>query len=277
MSGPRRARHPARGVEARGTSGSGGRALLGPRGRRLDPRSSGPWPGRCRVGGRQIEAPADVIAEDIRLVYGLVCAGLAEFGRTVGRKQDHGNAVGRGLHDGRKSVGDRRARGRDPGRRTPRGARNRGCEGGPRLVEVDEATGSFVRGERRDQGRRARAGATQKKSTPQRRSSSTIRYAQRRLARGVSLLKPEHPREVADLLLDLGPLFVGHGAGDDPGPRERGRASFPAPAPSGYQRRTRSLPARSNRQGRRTSPGRRARGRVSAPAPRFADARRRPA
>jgi hypothetical protein len=111
------------------------------------------------VGGRQIEAPADVIAEDIRLVYGLVCAGLAEFGRTVGRKQDHGNAVGRGLHEGRKAVGDRRARGRDPGRRTPRGAGvTEGCEGGPAFVEVDEATGSFVRGERRDQGRRARAG-----------------------------------------------------------------------------------------------------------------------
>src|SRR5918993_1347692 len=53
-------------------------------------------------------------------------------------------------------------------------------------------------------------GATQKKSMPQRRSSSTIRYAQRRLARGVSLFKPEHPCEVADLLLDLGPLLVSH-------------------------------------------------------------------
>src|SRR5215210_6586166 len=65
-------------------------------------------------------------------------------------------------------------------------------------------------------------GATQKKSTPQRRSSSTIRYAQRRLARGVSLFKPEHSGEVADLLLDLGPLLLRHRAGDDPGPREEG-------------------------------------------------------
>src|ERR671920_358004 len=65
-------------------------------------------------------------------------------------------------------------------------------------------------------------GATQKKSTPQRRSSSTIRYAQRRLARGVSLFKPENPGEVADLLVDLGPLLLGHGAGDDPGPRIEG-------------------------------------------------------
>src|ERR671912_2937996 len=65
-------------------------------------------------------------------------------------------------------------------------------------------------------------GATQKKSTPQRRSSSTIRCAQRRLARGVSLFKPEHPGKVGDLLLDLGPLLVGHGAGDDPGSRKQG-------------------------------------------------------
>src|SRR5215212_4285971 len=65
-------------------------------------------------------------------------------------------------------------------------------------------------------------GATQKKPTPQRRSSSTIRYAQRRLALGVSLFKPEHPGEVADLLLDLVPLLVGHGAGDDPCSRKEG-------------------------------------------------------
>ena len=43
-------------------------------------------------------------------------------------------------------------------------------------------------------------------------------------------------------------------------PPKRGRASSPARAPSGYQRRTRSLRPRSNRQGRRTSPGRRVRG-----------------
>src|SRR5918911_1590659 len=65
-------------------------------------------------------------------------------------------------------------------------------------------------------------GATQKKSTPQRASSSTIRYAQRRLARGASLFKPEHPGEIADLLLDLGPLLVRRGACDDPGPRKEG-------------------------------------------------------
>src|ERR687894_1816625 len=72
-------------------------------------------------------------------------------------------------------------------------------------------------------------GATQKRSTPQRMSSSTIRRAQRRLAsapacaltRGVSRFKPEHSGEVADLLLYLGPLLVGHGAGDDPCPREQ--------------------------------------------------------
>ena len=116
------------------------------------------------VGSGQVEAPADVVAEDIRLVYGLVGAGLAQFGWTVGGEQDHGHAVGRGLHDGGKAVGDRRARGRDPGRRTSRGARvTEGCEGGPALVEVDEATGSFVRGERRDQGGRARAGGDAEK------------------------------------------------------------------------------------------------------------------
>src|SRR5215207_6014886 len=70
-------------------------------------------------------------------------------------------------------------------------------------------------------------GATQKKSTPQRRSSSTIRYAQRRLARGVSLFKPEHPREVADLLLDLGPLLLRQGTGDDSGPRKKGEPPSP--------------------------------------------------
>src|SRR5918994_1503390 len=72
-------------------------------------------------------------------------------------------------------------------------------------------------------------GATQKRSTPQRTSSSTIRRAQRRLAsapagaltRCVSRFKPEHSGEVADLLLYLGPLLVGHGAGDDSSPREQ--------------------------------------------------------
>src|SRR5215217_7691667 len=70
-------------------------------------------------------------------------------------------------------------------------------------------------------------GATQKKSTPQRRSSSTIRPAQRRLARGVSLFKPEHPGEVADLLFDLVPRLIRHGAGDDPGPRKEGERLSP--------------------------------------------------
>src|SRR5918992_3329776 len=65
-------------------------------------------------------------------------------------------------------------------------------------------------------------GATQKKFTPQRTSSSTTRVAQRRLARGVSPgVKTEHPGEVADLLLDLGPLALGHGSRDDPCPREQ--------------------------------------------------------
>src|SRR5918998_1082630 len=65
-------------------------------------------------------------------------------------------------------------------------------------------------------------GATQKKSTPLRTSSSTMRVAQSRLARGVSLgVKPEHPGEVADLLLYLCPLAPGHGPRDDPRPREQ--------------------------------------------------------
>src|ERR687890_662961 len=70
-------------------------------------------------------------------------------------------------------------------------------------------------------------GATQKNSTPQRTSSSTIRYAQRRLARGVSLFKPQHPREVSDLLLDLGPLLAGHAAGDYSRPRKEGQRPSP--------------------------------------------------
>src|SRR5919199_4848530 len=89
-----------------------------------------------------------------------------------------------------------------------------------RLRALSFAASAAIRGVEREPG------ATQKKSTPQRRSSSTIRYAQRRLACGVSLFKPEHPGEVADLLLDLGPLLVGHRAGDDPRPRvERERPS----------------------------------------------------
>src|ERR687897_782385 len=72
--------------------------------------------------------------------------------------QSSGPWLGRCLHDSRKTVGDRGTRGGDPGRRTTCGARvtKRG-ERGPTLVEVDEATSPFVRGERRDQGRRARA------------------------------------------------------------------------------------------------------------------------
>src|SRR5215213_1242586 len=70
-------------------------------------------------------------------------------------------------------------------------------------------------------------GATQKNSTPQRISSSTIRFAQRRLTRGVSLFKPEHPGEVGDLVLDLGPLLVRYGAGDDP--RSRVKVQRPPP------------------------------------------------
>src|SRR5919112_3613509 len=90
-----------------------------------------------------------------------------------------------------------------------------------RLRALSFAASAATRGVEREPG------ATQKKSTPQRRSSSTIRYAQRRLARGVSLFKPEHPGEVADLLLDLGPLLIRHGAGDDPGPRKEGERSSP--------------------------------------------------
>src|ERR671921_1270957 len=82
-----------------------------------------------------------------------------------------------------------------------------------RLRAFSFAASAATRGVEREPG------ATQKKSTPQRTSSSTIRFAQRRLARGVSLFKSEHPGEVGDLVLDLGPLLVGHGAGDDPCPR----------------------------------------------------------
>src|ERR687898_3129183 len=90
-----------------------------------------------------------------------------------------------------------------------------------RLRALSFAASAATRGVEREPG------ATQKKSTPQRRSSSTIRYAQRRLARGVSLFKPEHSCEVADLLLDLGPLLIGQGAGDDPSPRKEGEPPSP--------------------------------------------------
>src|SRR5215210_1038783 len=84
-----------------------------------------------------------------------------------------------------------------------------------RLRALWFAASAAIRGVEREPG------ATQKNSTPQRMSSSTIRYAQRRLARGVSLFKPEHPGEVADFLFDLGPLLVGHVSGDNPCPREQ--------------------------------------------------------
>src|SRR5215211_6075942 len=90
-----------------------------------------------------------------------------------------------------------------------------------RLRAFSFAASAATRGVEREPG------ATQKKSTPQRRSSSTTRSAQRRLVRGVSLFKPEHPGEVADLLLDLGPLLVGHGAGDDASPRKEGERLTP--------------------------------------------------
>src|ERR687894_1018293 len=84
-----------------------------------------------------------------------------------------------------------------------------------RLLALSFAASAATRGVERDPG------ATQKSSTPVRRSSSTMRVAQRRLARGVSLgVKPEHPGEVADLLLYLGPLALRHGPRDDPSPRE---------------------------------------------------------
>src|SRR5215210_3494728 len=90
-----------------------------------------------------------------------------------------------------------------------------------RLRALSFAASAATRGVEREPG------ATQKKHTPQRRSSSTIRYAQRRLARGVSLFKPEHPGEVADLLLDLSPLLVRHGGSDDPSPRKEGERPSP--------------------------------------------------
>src|SRR5918997_1900311 len=65
-------------------------------------------------------------------------------------------------------------------------------------------------------------GATQKKSTPLLTSSSIMRVAQRRLACGVSVgVKPEHPGDLANLLLYLRPLALGHGPRDDPRPGEQ--------------------------------------------------------
>src|SRR5918998_5111577 len=85
-----------------------------------------------------------------------------------------------------------------------------------RLLASLFSASAATRGVERDPG------ATQKKSTPLRTSSSTMREAQRRLARGVSLgVKPEHPGEVADLLLDLRPLAFGNGPLDDPRTREK--------------------------------------------------------
>src|SRR5215212_678935 len=85
-----------------------------------------------------------------------------------------------------------------------------------RLSAFSFAASAATRGVEREPG------ATQKKSTPLRTNSSTIRVAQRRLARGVSpRVKPEHPGEVADLLLDLSPLVLGSCPRGDPCPREQ--------------------------------------------------------
>ena len=208
------------------------------------------------VRGGEVEAPADKIAEDVRLVYGLVRPGLAKLGWAVGGEQDHGHAVGRGLDDGGEAVGDRRAGGRDPSRRQPRGPRvTQGGEGRTALVEVDEAPGLLVGGECRDQRGRARTGGDAEEAHAAiATSSSTMRLAQRRLARGeAGGVKPEHPGEVADLLLDLGPLGLGHGALDYPGPRERARL-LPRTSPDGSRRQTRRRRPRSSRPDRRTSP-----------------------
>src|SRR5215212_6805388 len=109
-----------------------------------------------------------------------------------------------------------------------------------RLLAFSFAASAATRGVERDPG------ATQKKPTPLRTSSSTMRVAQRRLARGVTgWVKPEHPGEVADLLLDLRPLGLGHGPLDDPSTREQRElvtADEPGPYPDGELRGVRADP-----------------------------------
>src|SRR5918998_2649500 len=85
-----------------------------------------------------------------------------------------------------------------------------------RLSAPSLAASAATRGVEREPG------ATQKKLTPLRTSSSTMRVAQRRLARGAAGgVQPEQTGEDADLLLHLSPLLLPHGAIDDPGPREQ--------------------------------------------------------
>src|SRR5215203_100862 len=92
-----------------------------------------------------------------------------------------------------------------------------------RLRALSFAASAATRGVEREPG------ATQKKPTPQRRSSSTIRYAQRRLARGVSLFKPEHPGEVADRLSPHEPRANTDGELGVFGPDPADRTGVPAP------------------------------------------------
>src|SRR5918997_1309934 len=120
--------------------------------------------GDAEARGGKVEAPADEIAEDVGLVYRLVRASLAQLRRTVGGQQDHGHAVRGGLDYRGEAVGDGGARGRDPGRRTPRrpGVPERRERRAP-LVEVDEALGLRVLSEGGYEGRGAGAGGNAEK------------------------------------------------------------------------------------------------------------------
>ena len=76
----------------------------------------------CAVEQRQVDRPADLPAEDARLVDRLRRAAVAQLGRPVGGQQDERDARQRRLDDGRQQLGDGRP-GRDDDRdRPPRGA-----------------------------------------------------------------------------------------------------------------------------------------------------------
>src|SRR3712207_2807943 len=122
-----------------------------------------------------------------------------------------------------KPVGDARAEGRIQGAGGP-AARGypTAANGAPRSSKWMRLSAFSFSASAATRGVEREPRATRKKSTPLRISSSTMRVAQRRLARGVSPgFKPEHPGEVADLLLYLGPLALGDGARDDPRPGEQ--------------------------------------------------------
>ena len=99
-----------------------------------------------RAWGGKVELPADIVAENLDLVDGLVGSGGAQFRRTVGGEEQQRHFVYRRFDDSRKPVGDGGTARGDPGCRPSGGTRiAQGEKGGAALVEVHPVAGLGVR------------------------------------------------------------------------------------------------------------------------------------